>query len=101
MDQVYFAYPANPRHLVINRLKFEVQKEKTVAIVGQSGCGKSTILQLLQRFYDTIDGRIVSLKYKIMKLSLLSLLIDILKTTFMSKKNRCYRWKIKQIYGTS
>lgn len=36
-----------------------VEKNKTVAIVGSSGCGKSTIIQLVERFYDPDDGEVI------------------------------------------
>lgn len=39
-------------------LNFSVRAGETVALVGKSGCGKSTCIQLLQRFYDPIFGRI-------------------------------------------
>ena len=41
-------------------MSFTVGKGQTVALVGQSGCGKSTSVQLTQRFYDALDGQIVS-----------------------------------------
>ena len=42
----------------MNNISFEAGVGKTVALCGQSGCGKSTIIQLLQRFYDPSDGSI-------------------------------------------
>ena len=40
-------------------LSFKVQKGQTIALVGQSGCGKSTTVQLTERFYDSMAGIIV------------------------------------------
>jgi ABC-type multidrug transport system fused ATPase/permease subunit len=43
----------------LNGLTLNVQSGQTVALVGDSGCGKSTIMQLLQRFYDPLDGTVL------------------------------------------
>jgi ABC-type transport system involved in Fe-S cluster assembly fused permease/ATPase subunit len=56
-ENVSFAYePARP---ILANLSFEVAAGRTVAIVGQSGAGKSTISRLLFRFYDVSGGRIL------------------------------------------
>jgi len=55
-DDLSFAY--DPRRPVLEEVSFTVPPGKTVAIVGASGAGKSTISRLLYRFYDATSGRI-------------------------------------------
>ncbi len=57
-DGVHFAYPARPGVSALNGVDLVVNPGETVALVGPSGAGKTTILQLLQRFYDPQQGRI-------------------------------------------
>ena len=52
---VHFAYAEEP---ILKGLSFEVEPDETVAIVGQTGSGKSTIIRLLSRFYDVDKGSI-------------------------------------------
>jgi ATP-binding cassette subfamily B (MDR/TAP) protein 1 len=55
---VYFAYPTRPTVSVLNGLNIDVLHGKMGALVGSSGCGKSTIIQLLERFYDPASGEV-------------------------------------------
>ncbi|KAM3968871.1 LOW QUALITY PROTEIN: multidrug resistance protein homolog 49-like [Aphomia sociella] len=55
---VEFSYPKASHQRVLRGLSLKVEAGKTVALVGASGCGKSTVLQLLQRFYDPDTGYI-------------------------------------------
>lgn len=59
-DKVEFKYPKRKDVSILQGLDLEVKLGKTVALVGTSGCGKSTCLELLQRFYDPNKGSIVS-----------------------------------------
>ena len=54
-----FQYPARPTIPVLRGLSLEVSPGQTVALVGASGCGKSTIIQLLERFYDPAAGQVL------------------------------------------
>ncbi|MFH4974092.1 hypothetical protein AB6A40_000801 [Gnathostoma spinigerum] len=56
VNNVEFAYPSNPKHRVLKGTSFEAEAGQTVALVGTSGCGKSTVIQLLERFYDPLSG---------------------------------------------
>lgn len=48
---------------VLKSLDLEIERGKTIALVGASGCGKSTVIQLLERYYDPEDGVVVSIKF--------------------------------------
>lgn len=59
-ESVSFRYPSRPLQAAIDHLQLEIASGETVALVGPSGAGKTTIFQLLQRFYDVTrdNGRI-------------------------------------------
>ncbi|KAL6762783.1 MDR-like ABC transporter [Haematococcus lacustris] len=58
LEAVSFAYPARPDVLVYRSFSLVVPAGKTVALVGSSGSGKSTAVQLIERFYDPLSGRV-------------------------------------------
>uniref|UniRef100_A0A8C9NLQ8 ABC-type xenobiotic transporter n=1 Tax=Serinus canaria TaxID=9135 RepID=A0A8C9NLQ8_SERCA len=57
---VHFAYPTRPEVQVLQGLSVKVKKGQTLALVGSSGCGKSTSIQLLERFYDPAEGQVLA-----------------------------------------
>eukprot|EP00357_Protocruzia_adherens_P026870 CAMPEP_0115004482 /NCGR_PEP_ID=MMETSP0216-20121206/19239_1 /TAXON_ID=223996 /ORGANISM="Protocruzia adherens, Strain Boccale" /LENGTH=625 /DNA_ID=CAMNT_0002370499 /DNA_START=308 /DNA_END=2185 /DNA_ORIENTATION=- len=59
LDDVSFQYPSRAGTQVIENLSFQIEPESVVALVGPSGGGKSTVVQLLQRFYEPIKGKIL------------------------------------------
>uniref|UniRef100_A0A8C8RV11 ATP-binding cassette sub-family B member 5 n=1 Tax=Pelusios castaneus TaxID=367368 RepID=A0A8C8RV11_9SAUR len=55
-NNIQFSYPSRPDVQVLKGLSLKIDSGQTVALVGSSGCGKSTTVQLLQRFYDPQEG---------------------------------------------
>ena len=60
LRSVRFRYPTRQNVKVLRGLTLSVQKGQKLALVGSSGCGKSTVVSLLERFYDVEDGEVVS-----------------------------------------
>ena len=57
LRHVYFAYPTRPETVILKDVSLTILPGQQVALVGYSGCGKSTIIQLLNRFYDVEEGK--------------------------------------------
>lgn len=57
---VRFSYPSRPDIEVLGGLSLSVSPGETLALVGTSGCGKSTTVQMIERFYDPSGGLVVS-----------------------------------------
>jgi ABC-type multidrug transport system fused ATPase/permease subunit len=56
---VKFRFPTDLRKVVLNGISFVVEPGQKVALVGSTGCGKSTCMQLLQRLYEPLEGQIL------------------------------------------
>ncbi|MBA0847854.1 hypothetical protein Goshw_024507 [Gossypium schwendimanii] len=68
--QVEFAYPSRPESIIFKNFCLKIPAGKTVALVGSSGSGKSTVISLLERFYDPLEGEILVDGVSINKLQL-------------------------------
>jgi len=69
LDNVVFSYPTRPDIAVCNGYNLTINPGETVALVGRSGCGKSTVMNLLLRFYDPSSGSICLDSKEISKLN--------------------------------
>jgi ATP-binding cassette subfamily B (MDR/TAP) protein 1 len=58
LKEVTFCYPERPTTTVLDRLSLDIPENKTTAVVGYSGSGKSTIVGLLERWYSPSEGTI-------------------------------------------
>ncbi|KAK7337590.1 hypothetical protein VNO77_18172 [Canavalia gladiata] len=59
LRDVYFSYPARPEELIFNGFSLHISSGITAALVGQSGSGKSTVISLIERFYDPQGGEVL------------------------------------------
>jgi ATP-binding cassette subfamily B protein len=73
LKDVNFSYPSKKNALVLDNLNFKINKNEKVAIVGKSGAGKSSILELISRFYDINSGDILFNEYSIKNININSL----------------------------
>ena len=58
LDNVIFSYPSRPETAALDNVSFRLSRGEKIAFVGPSGAGKTTIFQLLMRFYDPQSGGI-------------------------------------------
>jgi ABC-type multidrug transport system fused ATPase/permease subunit len=58
LDKIEFTYPSRPDAKILRGINIEINNGQKVAFVGSSGCGKSTITQLIERFYDPNEGNV-------------------------------------------
>lgn len=61
IQDVQFAYPSRNETKILQGFSLSIPAGKVVALVGSSGCGKSTIMSLITRFYDPLEGNFKSL----------------------------------------
>lgn len=59
VEDIYFNYPTRPEVKVLQGLNITIPANKTTALVGASGSGKSTIIGLLERWYNPLSGNIL------------------------------------------
>lgn len=57
-EDVVFRYEESSERPILNHVSFEVQPGETIALVGSTGSGKTTIVSLISRFYDAVAGRV-------------------------------------------
>lgn len=58
LKNVDFSYPSRPEVQILNDFSLNVPAGKTIALVGSSGSGKSTVVSLIERFYDPTSGKL-------------------------------------------
>ncbi|EPS73347.1 hypothetical protein M569_01408, partial [Genlisea aurea] len=59
LRNVHFSYPARPKEPIFSGLSLFIRRGTTAALVGQSGSGKSTVISLVERFYDPQEGQVL------------------------------------------
>ena len=72
-EHVSFAYDDEPERMILKDVNFHIRQGETIALVGPTGAGKTTIVNLLSRFYETTDGRVLIDGHDIKKVTLKSL----------------------------
>ncbi|KAI3985522.1 hypothetical protein MKX01_033836 [Papaver californicum] len=73
ISDAFFSYPSRTDKLILQGFSLKIPAGKVVALVGSSGCGKSTVISLVQRFYDPLKGEVFIDDHNIKDLALKSL----------------------------
>lgn len=59
LKSIHFSYPSRPNVVIFKDFNLRVPSGKSIALVGQSGSGKSSVISLILRFYDPTSGRVM------------------------------------------
>ena len=94
-DHVSFSFDESKGNYFLNDLDFEIRKGETFAIIGGTGSGKSTIINLIERFYDASKGNILYKGIPLKKYDLTSLRRDI---GLVNQKSSLFKGTIKSNY---
>ena len=58
-ENVSFAYPSKKNEKILKGLNMDIRPGEISGFVGDTGCGKSTLIQLVMRFYDPDEGKVL------------------------------------------
>ena len=94
-DHVSFSFDESKNNYFLNDLDFEIRKGETFAIIGGTGSGKSTIINLIERFYDVSKGSILYKGIPLKEYDLSSLRRDI---GLVNQKSSLFKGTIKSNY---
>ena len=94
-DHVSFSFDESKGNYFLNDLDFEIRKGETFAIIGGTGSGKSTIINLIERFYDASKGNILYKGIPLKEYDLTSLRRDI---GLVNQKSSLFKGTIKSNY---
>ena len=94
-DHVSFSFDESKDNYFLNDLDFEIRKGETFAIIGGTGSGKSTIINLIERFYDASKGNILYKGIPLKEYDLTSLRRDI---GLVNQKSSLFKGTIKSNY---
>ena len=72
-ENVSFSYPGNSGRPVLHDINLQIKRGETLAVIGSTGCGKTSLVSLVPRFYDVVEGtvKVDGLDVKAYKLSVL------------------------------